>query len=113
MTSQAQAKAPLEGVRGLVFVGFPLHPAGQPGDGRGAHLAEVRVPMLFLQGTRDALAERALLEPLLARLGARASVELLEDADHAIHVPARSGRRDADVLAALLDRAAAWMAAAG
>ena len=113
MTSQAQAKAPLEGVRGLVFVGFPLHPAGQPGDARGAHLAEVRVPMLFLQGTRDALAERALLEPLLARLGACASVEWLEDADHAFHVPARSGRRDADVLAALLDRAAAWMAAAG
>jgi predicted alpha/beta-hydrolase family hydrolase len=110
MTSQAQAKAPLEGVRGLVFVGFPLHPAGQPGDARGAHLADVRVPMLFLQGTRDALAERALLEPLLARLGARASVEWLEDADHAFHVPARSGRRDADVLAALLDRAAAWMA---
>ena len=110
MTSQAQAKAPLEGVRGLVFVGFPLHPAGQPGDARGAHLAEVRVPMLFLQGTRDALAERALLEPLQARRGARANVEWLEDADHAFHVPARSGRRDADVLAALLDRAAAWMA---
>jgi predicted alpha/beta-hydrolase family hydrolase len=109
MTSQAQATTPLANVRGLVFVGFPLHPAGKPGTERANHLQQVALPMLFLQGTQDALAERALLEPLLARLGARARVEWLEVADHAFHVPARSGRRDADVRNEMLDATAGWI----
>jgi predicted alpha/beta-hydrolase family hydrolase len=109
MTSQAQAAAPLPGVRGLAFLGFPLHPAGRPSDARAAHLFEVAVPMLFLQGTRDALAELALLGPVVERLGPRASIRLLADADHSFHVPARSGRSDADVRAAMLDALAAWM----
>lgn len=111
MTSQAQALAPLTGVRGLVFFAFPLHPAGKPGRERAAHLAAVTLPMLFLQGTRDALAEPDLLRPVIAALGGRATLVPCEDADHAFHVPARSGRKDADVLAAILDRAAAWMTA--
>lgn len=111
MTSQAQAAAPLPGVRGLVFFAFPLHPAGKPGDARAAHLAAITVPMLFLQGTNDALASLDLLRPVIARLGARATLRLAEAADHAFHVPARSGRTDADVRAELLDAAAAWMTA--
>jgi predicted alpha/beta-hydrolase family hydrolase len=109
MTSQAQALAPLTGVRGLVFFAFPLHPAGKPSVARADHLAEVGVPMLFLQGTRDALAELDLLQPVVARLGRRAKLVLAPDADHAFHVPASTGRKDADVLAALLDASAAWM----
>jgi len=109
MTSQAQAQEPLPGVRGLAFLGFPLHPAGHPADGRAEHLARVQIPLLFLQGTRDALAERALLESLLARLGERASVRWLEDADHAFHVPARSGRNDAQVRSTLLDSLSGWL----
>lgn len=111
ITSQAQAIAPLPGVRGLVFLAFPLHPAGKPSAARAEHLAQIGIPMLFLQGTRDALAERALLEPVVAGLGGRAALVLAPDADHAFHVPARSGRKDAEVLAELLDAAAAWMAA--
>ena len=111
MTSQAQALEPLPGVRGLAFLGFPLHPAGQPSASRARHLSEVHIPMLFLQGTRDALAERGLLESVLARLGARASLSLVEDADHSFHVPAKSGRRDADVRTALWQALAAWTAA--
>jgi len=111
MTSQAQAKTPLPGVIGLVFFGFPLHPAGKPGSERAAHLEEVGVPMLFLQGTRDALAESALIEAATRALGARATLEWIADADHAFHVPARTGRKDADVLDAMLDRCAAWIAA--
>ena len=111
MTSQAQAVEPLPGVRGLVFFAFPLHPAGKPSDARAAHLAAVALPMLFVQGTRDALAEPALLEPVLARLGARATLRPIADADHAFHVPAATGRRDPDVLAALLDEVVAWMRA--
>jgi len=107
MTSQAQALAPLPGVRGLAFLGFPLHPAGRPSESRARHLFEVQIPMLFIQGTRDALAERGLLEALVARLGARATLSLLEEADHSFHVPARSGRRDPEV------RGAAWHALAG
>ena len=103
MSSQAQADAPLPGVGALAFVGFPLHPAGKPSDARGAHLARVELPMLFLQGTRDALAAWSLLEPLVARLGARANLVPLAEADHAFHVPARSGRRDVDVMADMLD----------
>jgi uncharacterized protein len=108
MTSQAQALDPLPGVRGLVFLGFPLHPAGNPGDSRARHLADVRIPMLFVQGTRDALAERGPLEALMARLGARASLSLIEDADHSFHVPARAGK-DSQVRSELLRAVARWM----
>jgi predicted alpha/beta-hydrolase family hydrolase len=109
MTSQAQAKSPLEGVRGLVFFAFPLHPAGKPSDERAAHLADVAIPMLFLQGTNDALAGLDLLRPVVHALGARATLELIEDADHSFHVPARTGRKDPDVLADALKRVVAWM----
>jgi len=109
MTSQALASAPLEGVRGLVFLAFQLHPAGKPGVERAAHLAGVKVPMLFLQGTKDALAELDLLRPTVAALGERARLVLAEDADHSFHVPAKTGRKDAEVLAELLDAAAGWM----
>jgi uncharacterized protein len=109
MTSQAEAAAPLPGVRGLVFFAFPLHPAGKPSMSRAEHLAKVAIPMLFLQGTRDALAELELLEPVVRALGRRAKLMLAPDADHAFHVPAKSGRNDKDVLAALLDSASAWM----
>jgi uncharacterized protein len=111
MTSQAQASAPLEGVRGLVFFAFPLHPAGAPSDERAAHLKDVRLPMLFLQGTRDALADLTLLSRTVKSLGPRATLVLAEDADHSFHVPARTGRKDGDVLADLLDAAASWMLA--
>lgn len=108
MTSQAWAASALPGVRGLVFLGFPLHPAGKPSDERAEHLSDVKIPMLFLQGTRDALADVKLLKPVIKRLGARASLELFEDADHSFHVPARSGRKDADVRRAMLDAFAEW-----
>ncbi len=109
MTSQAQASVSLPGVRGIAFLGFPLHPAGKPGSERGAHLAQVGLPMLFLQGTRDELADLGLLESLTRQLGERATLRLFEDADHSFHVPARSGRKDADVLADLLDALAQWV----
>jgi predicted alpha/beta-hydrolase family hydrolase len=109
MTSQAQALAPLAGVRGLAFLGFPLHPAGKPSDERARHLADVRVPMLFLQGSRDALADLGLLRPVVERLGERALLRVFDDADHSFRVPARSGRRDADVMRELLDALAAWI----
>jgi uncharacterized protein len=109
MTSQAQAASPLPGVQGLVFLGFPLHPAGRPSDERGAHLSEIKVPMLFLQGTRDALATTQLLEPLVQRLGKRSTLKLFQDADHSFHVPARTGRRDSQVRAEMLDELAAWL----
>lgn len=108
MTSQAQAKEPLPGVRGLCFFGFPLHPAGTPAIERGAHLAQIKVPMLFLQGARDALAEVDLIEPLVAALGKTATLHLVADADHSFHVPARSGRKDADMLNDMLDVFADW-----
>jgi len=111
MTSQAQAVAPLPGVRGLAFVGFPLHPAGRPSVARADHLADVDVPMLFLQGTRDALAGARLMQDVANALGARATLEWAPDADHAFHVPVRSGHKDAEVLDVLLDRCAAWIAA--
>jgi predicted alpha/beta-hydrolase family hydrolase len=109
MTSQAQASEPLAGVKGLVFFAFPLHPAGKAGVDRAQHLAKVEIPMLFLQGTNDALAARALIETETAKLGKRATLELFADADHSFHVPAKTGRKDAEVLADLLDKAAAWM----
>ncbi|HUP91880.1 MAG TPA: alpha/beta family hydrolase [Solimonas sp.] len=109
MTSQAQAAAPIPGVRGVAFLGFPLHPAGAPADQRGQHLSDVAVPMLFLQGTRDELADLVLLQPLVERLGLRATLKLLADADHSFHVPARSGRKDVQVLAEALDALADWI----
>jgi len=109
MTSQAQAAAALSGVRGLAFLGFPLHPAGRPSDERAAHLFDVQVPMLFLQGTRDALADLALLRPVVGRLGNRATLRTFEEADHSFHVPARTGRKDPEVRAELLDAFAEWV----
>jgi len=109
MTSQAQAAVPLAGVRGLGFLGFPLHPAGRPSAERGQHLFEVHVPMLFLQGTRDALATLDQLQPLCEALGRRADLKLFQDADHSFHVPARSGRTDAQVRGDVLDAFAAWI----
>jgi uncharacterized protein len=109
MTSQAQAIAPLDAVRGLVFFGFPLHPAGKPGVERASHLAAVTLPMLFLQGTRDALAEWPLIESVAGTLGKHATLTRLDEADHAFHVLKRTGRTDAEMLAQALDAAAAWM----
>jgi predicted alpha/beta-hydrolase family hydrolase len=111
MTSQAQAVAPLAGVDGLAFLGFPLHPAGKPSDARAKHLADVRIPMLFLQGTRDKLAEMPLLEAVVGRLGAPASLHLVQDADHSFHVLARSGRNDRDVINEVVDALSAWIGA--
>jgi len=111
MSSQAQAASALPGVRGLVFVGFPLHPAGQPATTRADHLHGVACPMLFLQGTRDELAGMALVQGVVARLGERATLEVFDDADHSFHVRARSGQNDAQVMARLLDRTAAWIGA--
>jgi hypothetical protein len=108
MSSQAQAAAALPGVVGLAFFGFPLHPAGKPSDERAAHLADVRVPMLFLQGTRDELADADLIAAVTARLGARATLRFFDDADHSFHVRQRSGRNDAQVLAEMLDTFGAW-----
>ncbi len=110
MTSQAQADAPLPGVRGLAFVGFPLHPAGKPGDERAEHLARVDIPMLFLSGTRDALAELDLLKSAVAKLGKRATLKLIEHADHSFHVLKSSGRTNADAEAEMLDALAGWIA---
>jgi predicted alpha/beta-hydrolase family hydrolase len=109
MTSQARAKAPLEGVHGLAFLGFPLHPAGRPSQDRAEHLFEVQIPMLFLQGTRDNLASLDQLEPLCKQLGKRATLKLFADADHSFHVPARTGRKHAQVLEDVLDALAAWL----
>ena len=108
MTSQAAAEAPLSGVRGLVFFGFPLHPAGRPSTERAAHLEKVPLPMLFLQGERDKLADLALLGPVCAGLGARATLHVVPDADHSFHVPKRSGRSDDQVLAELVRTVAHW-----
>lgn len=109
MTSQAQAELPLPGVRGLLFLGFPLHPPGQPSETRAKHLFDVQIPMLFLQGARDEFAELHLLEPLCKRLGARTTLKLFQDADHSFHVPARTGRNDSDLRSQLLDTFAAWI----
>jgi len=109
MTSQAQAAVPIPGVRGLVFLGFPLHPAGRPSQERGQHLFDVRIPMLFLQGTRDTLASLDQIEPLCKQLGAGATLRLFDGADHSFHVPARSGRTDAQVRSEMLDEFSAWI----
>jgi predicted alpha/beta-hydrolase family hydrolase len=109
MTSQAQALQPLDAVRGLIFLGFPLHPAARPSAERARHLGEIGIPMLFLQGTRDRLADLDLLRPVLAQLGSRGRLEIIEDADHGFHVPARSGIDDAAVRRTLGLRIAAWI----
>jgi predicted alpha/beta-hydrolase family hydrolase len=109
MTSQAQAAAELPGVRGLAFLGFPLHPSGRPAQERGQHLFDVGIPMLFLQGARDQLALLDQVEPLCRALGARATLAVFPDADHSFHVPARTGRKDAEVRSEVLDRLAAWI----
>src|SRR5205809_4731489 len=110
MTSTAQEEEPLPGVRGLVFLGFPLHPPGRAGDQRAEHLAQVQVPMLFLQGTRDDFADLTLLKPLIKRLGQRATLHLVEGGDHSFHVLKRSGRTDADVMGEIADAIAEWSA---
>jgi predicted alpha/beta-hydrolase family hydrolase len=109
MTSQTQAKARLKSVDGLAFVGFPLHPAGKPSTDRADHLAEIDIPMLFLQGSRDSLAELKLLEPVVKGLGPKAALHVVDAADHSFHVPARSGRNDREVMAEILDTFAAWI----
>jgi len=111
MTSSAQAKEPLPGVRGLVFLGFPLHAPGHPGDARAKHLSQVEVPMLFLQGTRDEFADLSLLRPLITGLGERATLHLVEGADHSFHVLKRSGRTDAEVLDELAQAVENWTGA--
>ena len=109
MTSQAQAKASLPGVRGLAFLGFPLHPAGKPSQDRAKHLFDVKIPMLFLQGTRDTLAMLDQLKPLCQTLGGRATLKLFQDADHSFHVPALTGRKDVQVRGEVLDALVAWI----
>jgi hypothetical protein len=108
MTSQAQAAEALPDVRGLAFVGFPLHPAKKPSNERATHLANVKVPMLFLQGARDELADLSLLTPLVEKLGAHATLKIIEGADHSFHVLARSGRNDREVMEELAESIAGW-----
>lgn len=109
MTSQAQAKSPLPGVRGLVFFGFPLHPPGRPGVERAEHLDQVEIPMLFLQGTRDEFATLGLLQVVVARLGARATLHLIEEGDHSFKVPKRTGKTEQDVMEELATTIQEWM----
>jgi len=109
MTSQAQAASPLPGVRGIAFLGFPLHAPGRPSDERCKHLFDVQIPMLFMQGNRDEFADLELLQPLVKQLGARATLKLFPDADHSFHVPARTGRKDTDVRAEMLDVLVGWI----
>jgi predicted alpha/beta-hydrolase family hydrolase len=109
MTSQAQAAEPLPGVRGLVFLGFPLHPPGRPGTARADHLDGVRVPMLFLQGTRDEFAGLDLLRPVIAQLGEHTTLHVVEGGDHSFKVLKRTGRTDADVMTELTETIASWV----
>ena len=109
MTSQTQAEAPMEGVRGLVFIGFPLHPAGKPAQERATHLHKVKCPMLFLQGTRDELADLTLLRSVLEPLQDRVTLKVFEDADHSFHVRARSGQTDDQVRAAMIEAVVNWL----
>jgi predicted alpha/beta-hydrolase family hydrolase len=111
MASQAQAIAPLPGVRGLAFLGFPLHPPGKPSTTRATHLSKLKIPMLFLQGTRDDFAEMPLLEPVVKGLGGLASLHGVQEGDHSLHVPARSGRKDREVMNEVLDALSAWIGA--
>jgi predicted alpha/beta-hydrolase family hydrolase len=109
MTSQAQAIAPLAGVHGLAFLGFPLHPAGKPSDTRARHLGDVHLPMLFIQGSRDKLAEPQLLEAVVKGLGSSASLHSVQEADHTFNVLARSGRRNDEVMREVVDTLAIWI----
>ncbi len=109
MTSQTHASAPLESVRGLAFLGFPLHPAGRPSHDRAEHLFDVKIPMLFLQGTRDTLASLDELRPVCRKLGKLATLKVLADADHSFHVPARTGRNDTLLLSEALDAFSDWL----
>lgn len=109
MTSQAQAAAPMPGVRGLVFFGFPLHPPGRPGIARAEHLTSVDVPMLFLQGTRDEFAQLDLLQEVVRTLGDRATLHLITEGDHSFKVPKRTGKTEADVLNELAETVSTWM----
>ena len=108
MTSTAAAREPLEGVCGIVFFGFPLHPPNRPGTKRAEHLARVGVPMLFLQGTRDALANLDLLRPVCAGLESRATLRVIAEADHSFHVLKRSGKNDAEIVRELAQAVASW-----
>jgi len=109
MTSQAQAITPLAGVHGLAFLGFPLHPAGKPSAARAKHLSDIHIPVLFVQGTRDKLAELPLLEPLVKRMGAAATLHLVREADHSFHVLVRSGRTDGDAMSEIIATLSAWI----
>jgi predicted alpha/beta-hydrolase family hydrolase len=109
MTSLAAAKEPLDRVRGLIYFGFPLHAAGKPSANRGEHLFETRLPMLFLQGSRDALADLKLLKPLCTRLGKRAELFVIEGGDHSFHVLKSSGRSDDQVLEETAAKVARWI----
>jgi uncharacterized protein len=111
MTSQAQAASPLHGVHGLAFFGFPLHPAGKPSSDRAKHLGDIRIPMLFLQGSRDSLAELSLLEPVVKSLKRLITLHVVKEADHSFHVPARSGRNDKEVMNEILDAFEKWASA--
>ena len=109
MTSLAAAKESLDGIKGLAFFGFPLHAAGKPSAERGKHLVEVNVPMLFLQGSRDMLADLKLLKPLCRRLGERAELFIVDGGDHSFHMLKSSGRSDDEVLKEVVEKAAEWM----
>lgn len=113
MTSQAAAQNLLNGVRGLVFFGFPLHPPNRPGTKRAEHLAKIAIPMLFLQGTRDTFADMKLLRPICAKLSARATLHIIESGDHSFHVLKSTKRTDADVLRELAETTASWAEAIG
>lgn len=111
IASLAAAAEPLDGVRGLIFFGFPLHAAGKPGAERGQHLTQIKIPMLFLQGSRDALAELKLLKPLCATIGTRAELFVIDGGDHSFHVLKSAGRSDGEVLGDVAGKAAGWMTA--
>jgi len=110
MTSLAASEEPLTGVRGIAFLGFPLHPAGEPSTARAEHLSNVKLPMLFLQGTRDQLADLSLLKPICKKLGKRATLHIIEGADHSFHVPKKSGTTDEEVLTELAATVLQWLA---
>jgi predicted alpha/beta-hydrolase family hydrolase len=109
MTSQAQSKAPLPGVKGIAFLGFPLHPDGKPSTERAAHLADIAIPMLFLQGTRDKLADLGHLKPVIKRLGPKATLHEVEGGDHSFAVLKKSGRTNDEALTEVLDTLVAWI----
>ena len=110
MTSQAQAQAPIPGVQGLAFLGFPLHPAGKPSVNRAEHLVGIQIPMFFVSGTRDALADLKLLKSIITGMGDQATLHVVSHADHSFNVPIRSGRTTADAEAEVVDTLASWMA---